>query len=89
MNYGRYVAVKSTLRGPKSADRTQLCAERDAYRTMYAKAWTDTSKQGKEIDVILCPPSFGAACPHERSRYWGYTCQYRRGPTDAFYERSD
>jgi amidase len=66
-----------------------LCAERDAYRTMYAKAWTDTSKQGKEIDVILCPPSFGAACPHERSRYWGYTCQYRRGPTDAFYERSD
>jgi amidase len=55
---------------------------------MYAKAWTDTSKQGKEIDVILCPPSFGAACPHERSRYWGYTCQYRRGPTDAFYQRS-
>lgn len=43
---------------------------------MYAKAWSDTSKQGKEVDVILCPPSFGAATPHEQSRYWGYTCQY-------------
>lgn len=42
---------------------------------MYAKAWSDTSKQGKEVDVILCPPSFGAATPHEQSRYWGYTCE--------------
>jgi amidase len=55
---------------------TKLCAERDAYRAMYAKAWSDTSKQGKEVDVILCPPSFGAATPHDQSRYWGYTCQY-------------
>lgn len=41
---------------------------------MYAKAWSDTSKEGKEVDVILCPPNFGAATPHEQSRYWGYTC---------------
>jgi len=26
--------------------------------------------------VILCPPSFGAATPHEQSRYWGYTSQW-------------
>jgi len=26
--------------------------------------------------VILCPPSFGAATPHEQSRYWGYTCKF-------------
>jgi len=58
------------------ADILQLCAERDAYRMMYAKAWSDTSKQGKEVDVILCPPNFGAATPHEQSKYWGYTCEY-------------
>lgn len=41
---------------------------------MYARAWTDTGKDdGREVDVILCPPSFGAATPHDQSRYWGYT----------------
>jgi amidase len=24
----------------------------------------------------LCPPYFGAASPHEQSRYWGYTAQW-------------
>lgn len=24
----------------------------------------------------MCPPSFGAAAPHEQSRYWGYTSQW-------------
>ena len=23
--------------------------------------------------MIICPPSFGAATPHDQSRYWGYT----------------
>jgi amidase len=26
--------------------------------------------------VILCPPSFGAATPHDQSRYWGYTAHW-------------
>ena len=26
--------------------------------------------------MILCPPSFGAATPHDQSRYWGYTSQW-------------
>lgn len=26
--------------------------------------------------MILCPPSFGSAPPHEQSRYWGYTSQW-------------
>ncbi|KAJ9210234.1 hypothetical protein DTO166G4_8162 [Paecilomyces variotii] len=55
----------------------KLCAERDAYREAYAKHWTNTGKaDGKEVDVILCPPSFGAATPHEQSRYWGYTSNW-------------
>ncbi|KAL1852152.1 hypothetical protein Plec18167_005965 [Paecilomyces lecythidis] len=55
----------------------KLCAERDAYRESYAKHWTNTGKtDGKEVDVILCPPSFGAATPHEQSRYWGYTSNW-------------
>jgi amidase len=60
----------------KHTDLIQLCAERDSYRALYAKAWSDTSKQGREVDVIICPPSFGAATPHEQSRYWGYTCKF-------------
>lgn len=24
----------------------------------------------------MCPPSFGAATPHEQSRYWGYTSHW-------------
>jgi amidase len=55
----------------------QRCAERDDYRAAYAKAWTNTAaKDGKEVDVILCPPNFGAATPHEQSRYWGYTANW-------------
>lgn len=51
--------------------------KRDEYRIKYAKAWTDTEKDdGHEIDVIICPPSFGAATPHEQSRYWGYTAHW-------------
>ncbi|KAH0496006.1 hypothetical protein TgHK011_009527 [Trichoderma gracile] len=55
----------------------EICARRDAYRARYARAWTDTAANGeREVDVILCPPSFGAAAPHEQSRYWGYTSQW-------------
>ncbi|KIV82844.1 hypothetical protein PV11_04917 [Exophiala sideris] len=55
----------------------QLCAERDAYRAAYARHWTQTGKEdGQEVDVILCPPNFGAATPHEQSRYWGYTSNW-------------
>ncbi|KAM0327046.1 hypothetical protein ACHAQA_006169 [Verticillium albo-atrum] len=54
-----------------------LCRRRDAYRTRYAKAWNDTREQdGREVDVILGPASFGAATPHDQSRYWGYTSQW-------------
>ncbi|KAF4460276.1 hypothetical protein FALBO_12941 [Fusarium albosuccineum] len=53
-----------------------LCVERDAYRARYAEAWSNTGKDSREVDVILCPPSFGAATPHEKSRYWGYTSQW-------------
>lgn len=53
------------------------CVERDEYRENYARAWTKTGeKNGREIDVILCPPSFGAATPHDQSRYWGYTSNW-------------
>lgn len=51
----------------------QLCLERDTYRATYSRAWAGTAKDGREVDVILCPPSFGAATPHDQSRYWGYT----------------
>lgn len=43
---------------------------------MYCKAWSSTADSGREVDVILCPPSFGSAPPHEQSRYWGYTSQW-------------
>ncbi|KAF2623063.1 amidase [Macroventuria anomochaeta] len=52
----------------------RLCTERDAFRTKYARHWTNTmNEDGHEVDVILCPPYFGAASPHEMSRYWGYS----------------
>lgn len=55
----------------------QRVAEREEYRTAYAVAWTETgAADGQEVDVILCPPSFGAAPPHEQSRYWGYTSNW-------------
>ncbi|KAL2206341.1 amidase [Sarocladium strictum] len=55
----------------------ERCAERDAYRTAYARAWNKTSEDdGQEVDVILCPASFGAAPPHGQSRYWGYTANW-------------
>lgn len=53
------------------------CRERDQYREKYAAAWTKTgAEDGQEIDVILCPPSYGAATPHDQSRYWPYTAHW-------------
>lgn len=55
----------------------KLCGERDAYRARYAQAWRDSAQDdGREVDVIICPPFVGAAAPHEQSRYWGYTAQW-------------
>ncbi|RBQ73376.1 hypothetical protein FVER14953_01664 [Fusarium verticillioides] len=55
----------------------ELNRERDSYRAMYCKAWSATATPtSREVDVILCPPSFGSAPPHEQSRYWGYTSQW-------------
>ncbi|KAH8200883.1 hypothetical protein TruAng_004969 [Truncatella angustata] len=55
----------------------QLCARREEYRARYASHWNNLGgKNGREVDVILCPPSFGAATPHDQSRYWGYTSQW-------------
>jgi amidase len=52
-------------------------AERDQYRDFYARTWTARGKaEGREADIILCPPSFGAATPHDQSKYWGYTSQW-------------
>ncbi|KAJ8100144.1 amidase signature domain-containing protein [Lipomyces tetrasporus] len=55
----------------------ERCVQRDQYRDAYARAWTNTgAEDGREIDVILCPASFGAATPHDQSRYWGYTANW-------------
>ncbi|TQV98995.1 acetamidase [Cordyceps javanica] len=62
---------------PSVKNMTQLCYTRDAYRTSYAKTWNATADDdGDEVDVILCPASFGAATPHEKSKYWGYTAHW-------------
>lgn len=54
-----------------------MCRARDEYRAAYARAWNATSEaDGKEVDVILCPASYGAATPHEQSKYWGYTAHW-------------
>ncbi len=55
----------------------QLCRRRDAYRADYAHAWTATAHDdGQEVDVILCPANYGAATPHDQSKYWGYTAHW-------------
>jgi amidase len=64
-------AVKS-LTQHEMWERTK---QRDQYRDFYAKAWNTASKD-RQIDVILCPPSFSAAVPHDQSKYWGYTAQW-------------
>lgn len=69
--------LSGSRREVRLTDIKQRTAERDAYRDFYARVWTDTAADdGTEVDVILCPPSFGAATPHEQSRYWGYTSQW-------------
>lgn len=56
---------------------SQLCRRRDDYRAAYAQAWNETTgPDGHEVDVILCPASFGAATPHDHARYWGYTSHW-------------
>ena len=73
--------VMSTYILQRLTDPSQRVAEREAYRTQYAQAWSDTANsdadgQEQEVDVILCPPSFGAAPPHGQSKYWGYTSNW-------------
>ena len=54
----------------------QLCQQRDAYREAYAAHWSKTADSGKEIDVIICPATPGAAPQHETARYWPYTAHW-------------
>lgn len=55
----------------------ELIAERDDYRVAYAAHWNATGeKDGKEVDVILCPATPGVAPLHETSKYWPYTSQW-------------
>ncbi|KAI6372863.1 hypothetical protein MCOR25_003600 [Pyricularia grisea] len=66
-----------TVRSLTQHELWKLCLERDNYRAMYAQAWSATGKdEDDEVDVILCPPNFGAATPHDQSRYWGYTSHW-------------
>lgn len=53
-----------------------LCVERDGYREAYARHWSKTAETGKEVDVIICPTTPGAAPLHETARYWPYTSQW-------------
>ncbi|RDW76672.1 Acetamidase [Aspergillus mulundensis] len=71
------ISEQKSVRKRDMHELWKLCAERDAYRAFYANAWNRTASDGnQEVDVILCPPSFGAATPHDQSRYWGYTAQW-------------
>ncbi|KAI7785012.1 uncharacterized protein LA080_008411 [Diaporthe eres] len=65
---------QKSVKNLTQAELWERTLEREQFRTAYARAWTQTgSKDGREVDVIICPPSFGAATPHDQSRYWGYT----------------
>ncbi|KAH7163582.1 amidase signature domain-containing protein [Dactylonectria estremocensis] len=71
------IQEQPTVKNHTQHELWELCVKRDEYRAAYARAWNETSaKDGKEVDVILCPPSFGAATPHDQSRYWGYTSHW-------------
>ncbi|OAL38221.1 hypothetical protein AYO20_02673 [Fonsecaea nubica] len=58
------------------AEYWELCVERDNYRDEYAAHWSKTADSGKEVDVIICPATPGAAPLHETARYWPYTSQW-------------
>ncbi len=49
----------------------QIRDVRDAFNKGYAAHW-----RASGIDVLLCPPFPGPACPHDTARYWGYTAVY-------------
>lgn len=52
--------------------------EREAYRKEYAKVWNETmsDRDGRKVDVILCPAAPGVAPKHNTAKYWGYTSQW-------------
>ncbi|KAL4935197.1 amidase signature domain-containing protein, partial [Aspergillus oleicola] len=66
-----------TVKSLTQQELWNLCSKRDQYRAKYARAWTNSgAEDGQEVDVVLCPASFGAATPHDQSRYWGYTANW-------------
>jgi amidase len=61
------------------AEMWDLTAQRNEYRTEYARRWNETAVDGdpeSAVDVILCPVGPGAAPPLDHARYWGYTAQW-------------
>ncbi|KAH7312510.1 amidase signature domain-containing protein [Stachybotrys elegans] len=71
------IEEQPSVKDLSQAELWQRCVERDQYREAYARAWNKTAEEdGQEVDVILCPASFGAATPHRQSRYWGYTANW-------------
>ncbi|KAH6679889.1 amidase signature domain-containing protein [Plectosphaerella plurivora] len=66
-----------TVKNHTQKELWELTTRRDAYRASYARAWTNTGSSAEdEVDVIVGPASFGAATPHDQSRYWGYTSHW-------------
>ncbi|EKJ69184.1 hypothetical protein FPSE_10615 [Fusarium pseudograminearum CS3096] len=73
----KFIIEQPSVKNMNMHELWQLCTKREDYRAAYARAWSYTGKEdGREVDVILCPPYFGAASPHEQSRYWGYTAHW-------------
>ncbi|VUC33663.1 unnamed protein product [Clonostachys rosea] len=73
----KFILQQANVKHLTQPELWDLCRRRDEYRAEYAHAWNNTKgENGKEVDVIICPPSFGAASPHDQSRYWGYTSHW-------------
>ncbi|XEV04497.1 hypothetical protein FSHL1_009784 [Fusarium sambucinum] len=54
----------------------QLSGKVREYKEAFLAAWNNTTKNGKAIDALICPPAPAVGYPHDFNSYWGYTALF-------------
>ncbi|EXJ93382.1 hypothetical protein A1O1_01774 [Capronia coronata CBS 617.96] len=72
----KFIVEQPNVKNRTMHEYWDLCVERDTYRDEYAAHWSSMAESGKEVDVIICPTTPGAAPLHDTATYWPYTSQW-------------
>uniref|UniRef100_A0A8H7TQA1 Amidase domain-containing protein n=1 Tax=Bionectria ochroleuca TaxID=29856 RepID=A0A8H7TQA1_BIOOC len=74
----QWLLEQPTIKPRTVEEALELKEARNSYRAMYNQHWLNTGKEDNHpVDAILSPVGPGCAPPHNQSKYWSYTSQWK------------